>query len=67
MIEPYKYLLQPVAIERDQDGRIVAERVAQVITVFNAEEAARAVIEFEASLAQMTASEDGNQAMVTSD
>lgn len=46
-IEPLKFLLQPVAYERDDEtGRVVREIPAQVFTVFSAEEAAFAVNEF---------------------
>jgi hypothetical protein len=53
-IEPFKYLIQAVAIERDDAGRIVAERIAEVVTVFNAEQAAEAVREFERAVTQIT-------------
>ena len=55
LIEPFKYLIQPVAIERDETGRVIAERAGEVVTVFTAEDAARAVTEFEATLAQIIA------------
>jgi len=51
-LEPLKYLIQSVAIERDGD-RIVAERVAQVVTVFNAEQAVQAIHEFEQQIEQI--------------
>jgi hypothetical protein len=53
-VEPFKYLIQAVAVERDDEtGRIVKEHPAQVVTVFTAEDAARAVQEFEKTLAEM--------------
>jgi hypothetical protein len=59
VIERLKFLLQPVAIERDDDGKIVREMPAEVITVYSAEQAALAVTEFEAALAEMAAQANG--------
>ena len=54
-VEPFKYLIQPVAIERDESsGRVTREIPGEVLTVFTAEDAQRAVTEFEATLAQLT-------------
>jgi hypothetical protein len=61
-VEPFKYLLQPVAVERDDEtGRIVKEHPAQVVTVFTAEDAARAVVEFEKALVEMTQQQNGDR------
>lgn len=49
-VEPFKYLLQPVALERNGTGRVLRELPAPVLTVYNAEQAAEAVREFEAQL-----------------
>lgn len=54
MIEPFKYLLQPVALERDPDtGRAVREMPGQVLTVYDAAEAADAIARFELELAAL--------------
>jgi hypothetical protein len=50
MIEPFKYLIQPVAVERDEAGRIVAERPAQTLAVYSAAEAVQAIEQFEQEL-----------------
>src|SRR5262245_53313643 len=34
MLEPFKYLIQCVAVERDEDGRIVAERYTEPQTAY---------------------------------
>jgi hypothetical protein len=55
MIEPLKYLLQPIAYERDDEtGRVLREIPGQVITVYTANQAADAVMEFEAALKTLT-------------
>ena len=60
MIEPLKYLLQPVAYERDDEtGRVVREVPGQVLTVFSAEQAAEAVTLFERQLQELV-SRNGN-------
>lgn len=54
MIEAYKWLIQPIAIERDDEtGRVTRELPGQVVTVFTADDAARAVTEFEAAIQQL--------------
>jgi hypothetical protein len=53
MIEPFKYILQAVAIERDDDtGRIVREIPAEPVFVYSAAEAMEAVTKFEENLAE---------------
>ena len=53
-VEPLKYLLQPVAYERDDEtGRVIREIPGQVVTVYTADQAAQAVLEFEAALQQI--------------
>ena len=60
MIEPMKYLIQPVAVERDPDtGRITREIPGEVITVYNAAQAAEAIVEFEAQLERLN--QEGGQ------
>lgn len=51
MIEPFKYLLQPVAYERGDDGRVIREIAGEPLVVFNAEQAAQAIMMFEQNLA----------------
>lgn len=46
-VEPFKYLLQPVALERNGSGRVVQEIPASVLTVYSAEQAADAIRAFE--------------------
>jgi hypothetical protein len=50
LIEPFKYLIQPVAIERDESGRITGEKPAQVLVVYSAAEAVTAIEQFEQEL-----------------
>jgi len=48
MIEPLKYLIQPVAYERDvETGRVIREMPGETITVFSADQAMTAILEFE--------------------
>jgi hypothetical protein len=59
LIEPLKYLIQPIAYERDDEtGRVLREMPGPVVTVFTAEDAARAVTEFEAALQQLQEGRD---------
>jgi ADP-dependent phosphofructokinase/glucokinase len=37
-IELLKVLVQPVAIERDEDGRIIGEKVGEAIALFTPEQ-----------------------------
>lgn len=50
MIEPFKYLIQPVAIERSEEGVIVREIPAETIAVYSLEQATQAIETFEANL-----------------
>lgn len=50
MIEPFKYLLQPVALERNGTGRVLREVPAEIVIVYNAEQAAEAIANFEAEI-----------------
>jgi hypothetical protein len=60
-VEPFKYLIQPVAIERDEEsGRITREVPGEVLVVFCAEDAERAVTGFEAALKQLTEGRNGD-------
>jgi Ser/Thr protein kinase RdoA (MazF antagonist) len=55
MIEPLRYLIQPIAYERDDEtGRVIREIPGQVVTVYTANQAADAVMEFENALKQLT-------------
>lgn len=50
-IEPFKYLLQPVALERDPEtGRIVRELPGETLAVYSAAQAAEVIAEFETQL-----------------
>jgi len=53
MFEPLKYLIQPVALERDEHGKIVGERVAQTQQVFSAAELASVIEDFEAEIEKL--------------
>ena len=53
MIEPFKYLLQPVAIERNDEGRIVREMPGEVIAVYSREQAVEAIEMFENKLKEI--------------
>lgn len=60
MIEPLKYLIQPVAYERDDEsGRVLRELPGETIVVFSAEQAASAIEQFEANLVELQASMNG--------
>jgi hypothetical protein len=59
MIEPFKYLVQPVALERDgTTGRAVRELPGSTVTVYDAEQAAQAIVEFELQLGQLQQEEE---------
>jgi hypothetical protein len=47
MIEPFKYLIQPVAVERGEDGRIVREIIGETVSVYNIDKAVELIREFE--------------------
>jgi hypothetical protein len=51
MIEPFKYLIQPVALERDPDGHIVREVSAEPVAVYSLEQAVALIERFELELA----------------
>jgi hypothetical protein len=53
MIEPFKYLIQPVAIERDENGRILREIPGEILSVYSATQAETAIKEFETQLDQL--------------
>jgi hypothetical protein len=59
VIEPFKYLIQPVAIERGEDGRIVREVPGETVSVYSAEQALQLVEQFEAQLVEHAASTNG--------
>lgn len=52
MIEPFKYLIQPVAVERGENGRVVREMPGEVIAVYNADQAVEAIREFEKTITE---------------
>lgn len=57
MIEPFKYLLQPVALERNGTGRVVREVPGETLSVYSADEAADAIRKFEQALQEVTHAE----------
>lgn len=59
MIEPFKYMIQPVALERDESGRVIREIPGEILSVYSAEKAAEAIESFEEQLARLV-SENGN-------
>jgi hypothetical protein len=60
MIEPLKYLLTPVAYERDDEtGRVLREMPGETVTVYSAEQAKEAIEQFEAKLSELVASQNG--------
>lgn len=51
-VRPFKYLLQAVAIEVDDDtGKLVREVYSETVTVYDAEQAAKAITEIEEQIA----------------
>jgi len=56
-IEPFKYLIQPVAVERDETGRIVRELPGEVATVYGVAEAIACVEQFERAISEMDGGE----------
>jgi len=64
MLEPLKYLVQPVAVERDdRTGRLTREVPAAVLTVYDADQAADVIHSFEASLHGLAADLNGGMPM----
>lgn len=51
-------MLQPVALERGPDGRVVRELPGETLTVYNAAAAAEAIAEFEQRLATLNEEAD---------
>jgi len=61
MLEPLKYLIQCVAIERDPlTQRVVREVPAETISVFSAEEAHEKITQFEHELRNLNEREGEN-------
>lgn len=56
MIKPFKYLIQPVALEFDGD-RIVREVPAETVTVYDSEQARDAIEQFVAKLSELVANQ----------
>jgi hypothetical protein len=56
MIEPFKYMIQPIAIERDADGNIVREIPAEIVSAYSLAQAAELIGKFEE---QLKASQNG--------
>lgn len=53
-VEPFKYLIQPVAVERGDDGRVLREVPAEVIAVYNQDQAVEAILGFEKHLLEQS-------------
>jgi len=53
VIEPFKYLIQPVALERDEHGRVIAERIAQPVTAYNLTQVTKVVYDFEQEIERL--------------
>jgi len=53
MLEPFKYLLQPVALERDQDGQIIREVPGETMHLYTLEQLAGAVEQWETQLGRL--------------
>jgi hypothetical protein len=62
MIEPFKYLIQAVCVERDESGRIVAEKTGEILHVYSAAQAVEAITEFEAQLERLGKEKEGDDA-----
>jgi len=56
-IEPFKYLIQPVAIERGEDGRITRELPGETLSVFNVDDAVKLITEFERLISEQQTGE----------
>jgi hypothetical protein len=54
MLEPFKYLIQPVAIDRDQDGNIIREVAGETVAVYSLQQATALIERFELELAAQT-------------
>ena len=52
-LEPFKYLIQCIAIERDESGRVVTERVAQAQTVYAPNDVMTVMHDFEMELERL--------------
>lgn len=62
MPEPFKYLIQPVAIERDENGQVRREIPGEVLSVYSLEQAVEAITTFEEQLKKLSErSENGNR------
>lgn len=57
-VEPFKYMIQPVAIERDDAGQIRREIPGEVVSVYSLTQAIEAITMFEEQLKQMTQRSD---------
>lgn len=57
-VEPFKYLIQPVVIRRDEKGKIVGEAPGEVLTVYSAAKAMEAITEFEAQVVKLADEEE---------
>lgn len=59
-VEPFKYLIQPVALERGEDGKVLRERPAEVISVYSADQAVQAITEFEQQILELQKPSNGD-------
>ena len=63
MLTVHKYLIQPVLVERDEEGRTVGEMPGQTFHAFDAAGAAEAIAKYEQSLAEWNIQQNGGIAM----
>jgi hypothetical protein len=60
-LEPFKYIVQPVALERDEDGKVVREVPAEPVSAYSVEQVLELVRAFED---QLTASQNGKPSLL---
>jgi hypothetical protein len=66
-IEPFKYMIQPVAIERDDAGQVRREIPGEVLNVYSLAQAMEAITAFEQQLKQMTEGSDNGSSSNNND
>lgn len=59
MIEPFKYVITPVAIERDDDGKVLREIVGEAASAYSLTQATELIKSFEQ---QIVAAQNGKEA-----
>lgn len=53
MLEPFKYMIQCVAIERDEQGQIVREVPAETQSAYRVEQAQEIITKFQQEIARL--------------